>query len=45
MDRGFIYKGFHEGWYSIADECFYNDNQITQLIMPDGSTSTVISIT
>ncbi|KAG2133022.1 Methionyl/Leucyl tRNA synthetase [Suillus clintonianus] len=24
-----IYKGTYSGWYSISDECFYNDSQIT----------------
>lgn len=27
--KGLIYKGTHEGWYSISDECFYTDSQIT----------------
>ena len=25
---GFIYKGTHEGWYSVADETFYTDAQV-----------------
>ncbi|KAI0691387.1 tRNA synthetases class I (M)-domain-containing protein [Cytidiella melzeri] len=29
--KGLIYKGNHEGWYSISDECFYTDSQIVQL--------------
>ncbi|KAJ8593478.1 hypothetical protein M405DRAFT_731374 [Rhizopogon salebrosus TDB-379] len=24
-----IYKGTYSGWYSISDECFYTDNQVT----------------
>lgn len=27
-DAGLIYKGAHEGWYSITDECFYTDLQV-----------------
>ncbi|CAA7268515.1 unnamed protein product [Cyclocybe aegerita] len=27
--KGFIYKGKYEGWYSITDECFYTDAQVT----------------
>ncbi|KAG2046603.1 hypothetical protein BDR06DRAFT_898939 [Suillus hirtellus] len=26
-----IYKGTYSGWYSISDECFYTDSQITHL--------------
>lgn len=29
--KGLIYKGKHEGWYSISDECFYTNGQITQV--------------
>jgi len=27
--QGFIYKGTYSGWYSISDECFYTDGQVT----------------
>ena len=27
--RGYIYKGTHSGWYSITDECFYTDAQVS----------------
>jgi len=27
-DRGFIYKGAHEGWYCRSDETFYPENQV-----------------
>ncbi|KAH9948822.1 tRNA synthetases class I (M)-domain-containing protein [Amylocystis lapponica] len=26
--RGLIYKGRHQGWYSVSDECFYTDLQV-----------------
>jgi methionyl-tRNA synthetase len=28
MKRGWIYKGHHEGWYSVSDETFVPDSQI-----------------
>ncbi|KAJ3488505.1 hypothetical protein NLI96_g2773 [Meripilus lineatus] len=28
---GYIYKGSHEGWYSVSDECFYTNGQVTKL--------------
>ncbi|PPQ74921.1 hypothetical protein CVT24_002998 [Panaeolus cyanescens] len=27
--KGFIYKGKYSGWYSITDESFYTDSQVT----------------
>jgi methionyl-tRNA synthetase len=27
-EHGHIYKGVHEGWYSVTDECFYKESQI-----------------
>lgn len=30
--KGLIYKGKHEGWYSITDECFYTDTQVTKVV-------------
>ncbi|THH10301.1 hypothetical protein EW146_g8411 [Bondarzewia mesenterica] len=28
--KGLIYKDTHQGWYSVSDECFYTDSQITK---------------
>lgn len=28
MASGSVYKGTHEGWYSVSDECFYSEQQI-----------------
>ncbi|KAI0638599.1 tRNA synthetases class I (M)-domain-containing protein [Trametes polyzona] len=28
--RGLIYKGRHEGWYSVSDETFYPQSQVAQ---------------
>ncbi|GAA98127.1 uncharacterized protein L969DRAFT_46162 [Mixia osmundae IAM 14324] len=27
-DAGYIYKGFHEGWYAVSDEAYYTPNQV-----------------
>jgi methionyl-tRNA synthetase len=37
--KGLIYKGSHQGWYSISDECFYTDNQVEHLKRPGGPLS------
>lgn len=31
MDAGYIYKGYHEGWYSISDETFVPESQVTTI--------------
>ncbi|ORZ27075.1 tRNA synthetases class I (M)-domain-containing protein [Lobosporangium transversale] len=31
-DNGYIYKGQHEGWYSISDEAFYASTQVEERI-------------
>ncbi|KAF9350625.1 methionyl-tRNA synthetase [Mortierella sp. AD094] len=30
--RGYIYKGQHEGWYSVSDEAFYSSTQVEEKI-------------
>jgi methionyl-tRNA synthetase len=30
-EKGLIYKGKHSGWYSVTDECFYTDSQVTEI--------------
>ena len=30
--RGYIYKGHHEGWYSVSDEAFYSSTQVEEKI-------------
>ncbi|KIK04936.1 hypothetical protein K443DRAFT_4289 [Laccaria amethystina LaAM-08-1] len=35
--KGFIYKGQYEGWYSITDECFYTDAQVMPAALPSSS--------
>ncbi|KAI0053765.1 hypothetical protein FA95DRAFT_484434 [Auriscalpium vulgare] len=32
--KGLIYKGTHQGWYSVSDECFYPDSQVSRVKSP-----------
>ncbi|KAI8325207.1 tRNA synthetase class I [Martensiomyces pterosporus] len=32
VDRGYIYKGEHSGWYAVSDEAFYTDGQVEERI-------------
>ncbi|KAJ2611495.1 methionyl-tRNA synthetase [Coemansia sp. RSA 1365] len=34
VERGFIYKGEHSGWYAVSDEAFYTQSQIEERIDP-----------
>ncbi|KAI0321968.1 tRNA synthetases class I (M)-domain-containing protein [Amylostereum chailletii] len=34
--KDLIYKGTHQGWYSIPDECFYTDAQVSRKQTPNG---------
>ncbi|XP_071477472.1 methionine--tRNA ligase, mitochondrial-like [Diadema antillarum] len=38
VDKGFIYKGEYEGWYSVTDESFLTNAQIQEIDRGDGST-------
>ncbi|KAI8818075.1 tRNA synthetases class I (M)-domain-containing protein [Fimicolochytrium jonesii] len=40
-DRGYIYKGTHEGWYSVSDETFYPATQVEEVRAADGTTKMV----
>ncbi|KAJ2542546.1 methionyl-tRNA synthetase, partial [Coemansia sp. RSA 1933] len=35
VERGYIYKGKHEGWYAISDEAFYTEGQVEELTDPN----------
>lgn len=37
MAKGYIYKGSYSGWYSVTDECFYTDSEVTQVTFPSAS--------
>jgi len=32
VSKGLIYQATYSGWYSVTDECFYTDSQITSSI-------------
>ncbi|KAJ1893837.1 methionyl-tRNA synthetase [Coemansia sp. S100] len=34
VDRGYIYKGEHSGWYSVSDEAFYTELQVEERADP-----------
>jgi methionyl-tRNA synthetase len=36
-EKGFIYKGTYSGWYSVRDECFYNDSELVDGKAPTGA--------
>lgn len=31
-ENGYIYKGKHEGWYSVSDEAFYTSGQVQEAL-------------
>mmetsp|Transcript_29875 Transcript_29875/g.33546 ORF Transcript_29875/g.33546 Transcript_29875/m.33546 type:complete len:406 (-) Transcript_29875:14-1231(-) len=37
VDKGYIYKGTYSGWYSVRDECFYNDSELIDGKAPTGA--------
>ena len=36
-DNGYIYKDTYSGWYSVRDECFYNDSELVDGKAPTGA--------
>ncbi|KAF9524414.1 tRNA synthetases class I (M)-domain-containing protein [Crepidotus variabilis] len=48
VEKGFIYKGNYSGWYSVTDECFYTDAQVTRISTassPSASSTTTATFT
>ena len=43
--QGLIYKDTYTGWYSVSDECFYTDAQISLTTSPSGEGLSVSSET
>lgn len=43
--QGLIYKDTYAGWYSVSDECFYTDAQISRTTSPSGEDLLVSSET
>lgn len=44
MEKGLIYKGCHSGWYSVSDEAFYPENQVTDTVDAKTGQSKKVSI-
>lgn len=42
MQRGYIYKGVHSGWYAISDEAFYTSSQVEKV--EDPNTGSVVHV-
>eukprot|EP00934_Nitzschia_sp_Nitz4_P008180 Nitzschia sp. Nitz4//scaffold90_size81538//47412//49591//NITZ4_005324-RA/size81538-augustus-gene-0.15-mRNA-1//-1//CDS//3329560026//8170//frame0 len=36
-EKGYIYKGTYSGWYSVRDECFYNESELIDGVAPTGA--------
>ncbi|KAG9053155.1 methionyl-tRNA synthetase [Serendipita sp. 407] len=34
VQKGYIYKGTHSGWYAVSDEAFYPSSQVEEVIDP-----------
>lgn len=37
VDKGHIYLGTYEGWYSVRDECFYTESELVDGKAPTGA--------
>jgi methionyl-tRNA synthetase len=37
QEKGFIYLGTYEGWYSVRDECFYSESELIDGKAPTGA--------
>lgn len=37
IEKDFIYLGTYEGWYSVRDECFYNESELVDGKAPTGA--------
>ncbi len=45
VEGGWVYKGKHEGWYAVSDECFYTEGQVEDKIdSATGNTQKVRSL-
>ena len=42
-ERGHIYKGSYEGWYSVSDEAFLTEDEVTDGTDKQGQTCKVRS--
>ncbi|ETO91222.1 MAG: methionyl-tRNA synthetase [Candidatus Xenolissoclinum pacificiensis L6] len=37
VKKGYIYKGYYQGWYSIRDECFFKESELIDGKAPTGA--------
>ena len=37
VEKGYIYLGNYEGWYSVRDECYYTDSELVDGKAPTGA--------
>jgi methionyl-tRNA synthetase len=37
VEKGYIYLGTYEGWYSVRDECFYSESELVDGKAPTGA--------
>lgn len=37
IEKNYIYLGTYEGWYSVRDECFYNESELVDGKAPTGA--------
>ena len=42
--KGYIYKAQYSGWYSVTDECFYTDAQVSKSPAPPEGDGHTISL-
>lgn len=43
VDKGYIYLGAYEGWYSVRDECYYNESELIDGKAPTGAEVTWVT--
>ncbi|KAL1935512.1 hypothetical protein VTP01DRAFT_4652 [Rhizomucor pusillus] len=43
-EKGYIYKGKHEGWYAVSDEAFYADNQVQEIHDPNTGEKMMVAV-
>ncbi|KAH6987927.1 tRNA synthetases class I (M)-domain-containing protein [Ilyonectria sp. MPI-CAGE-AT-0026] len=39
-----LYKGTHEGWYCVSDECFYAEDEVQATVVPQTGRKTMAAI-
>lgn len=44
LEKGYLYKGKHEGWYAVSDEAFYANNQVQEVVDEKTGEKIMVSI-